>query len=139
VDARTRLLARAAARVDVQAGRRRRIEARAEDVGDHVHVHVLSELVARERLTYDVHEVIVGVRDIEAHHLHRLAEALEVLGEAEAVQLLVILVPVRTQALEDVGGVEHCGAVHGQDRFGLRHQLAVHPDFELVHRHASRT
>src|SRR2546422_7468623 len=60
-------------------------------------------------------EVDVAVRDAEAHHLHRLAQPREVLLQAKAVELLVGLVPVRPEPLEDVGPVEHGGAVRSEE------------------------
>src|SRR5438128_1233240 len=125
--------ARPAAWVDVHPGRRRRVEPGAGHVRAHVHVHVFADLVSGKHLAHGLVEVEIAVGNREAHHLHRLPEALEVLGQAEAIELVVAGVPVGAQPLEHVGGVENGRAVYGQDGLRLGHELTVHPDVELFH------
>src|SRR5262249_8512905 len=78
-------------------------------------------------------EIEIAVRNGEPHHLHRLAEALEVLGQTEGVDLVVGRVPVGAEPFEHVRRMEDGGAVDGQNRLCRGHELAVHPDVELFH------
>ena len=121
------------ARVDVEPGLRGGVEPRRAHVGHHVHVDVLAQLVAGDDGAHRLEQVVVRVGHVDAHHLHRLAQSREVIGEAEAVHLAVALAQVRAQALEDVGGVEDRRAVDGQHRLLLGDQPAVHPDIEGRH------
>ena len=103
-----------------------------------MHVDVLADLVRLQHLTHRLIEVDVAVRHREAHHLHRLAQPREVLGEAEAVHLAVGGVPVGAQPLEAVRGVKDRRAVDRQHGLLAGHHLPVHPDLEIGHRHAPR-
>jgi hypothetical protein len=96
-------------------------------------VDVLAGIIALQHLADGVVKIQVLIRDGEAHHLHGFAEAREVLGQAEGVELAIGLVPVRPDALEDVARVEDRRAVDGQDCLRLGDELAVHPDLEICH------
>jgi hypothetical protein len=98
-----------------------------------VHVDVFAQLVAGHHRADGLEEVVVRVGHGEAHHLHRLAEPREVIGQPEAVHLAVALVPVGADPLEHVGGVEDRGAVDRQHRLLLGYQSPVHPDIEGRH------
>ena len=73
---------------------------------------VLADLVRLDHLAHGLVEVDVAVGHAEAHHLHRLAQPREMLGQPEAVHLAVVGVPVGAQPLEAVRRVEDGGAVH---------------------------
>ena len=107
------------ARVDVEPGLRGGVEPRRAHVGHHVHVDVLTQLVAGDDRAHRLEQVVVRVGHADAHHLHRLAQPREVVGKAEAVHLAVALAPVRSEPFKDVGGVEDRRAVDRQHRLLL--------------------
>src|SRR5262249_4971085 len=72
---------------------------------------------------------------LEAHHLHREVQAIEMLFQAEEIHILPTLVPISANALENSGAVFDARRQRVDLRVGEGHDLAIHREiFRVFHR-----